>query len=226
MNFGFRHSARALVPRLSPRPHGRSAPNADPGLTRALSAQQTASPSAAPGRYHRRRNRERARHRLAAERGRLSRRSHCVSPGLALRCQPAAGPNCRRSGAASGAAGHCASRRAERLGLDRAGAMLLLAGHEAWVQSGWEPAEDLPLVLGTTAGGMSLGEAYFRAAVQEPHRHRQQPTRALALPGANAGPNPRRRPWIQRAHHHHFERLRFRRQRHRPRLGAHSPRPG
>ena len=26
--------------------------------------------------------------------------------------------------------------------LDRAGAMLLLAAHEAWVQSGWEPAED------------------------------------------------------------------------------------
>jgi 3-oxoacyl-[acyl-carrier-protein] synthase II len=63
--------------------------------------------------------------------------------------------------------------------LDRSGAMLLLAGHEAWVQSCWEPAEDLPLVLGTTAGGMTLGEAYFRSAVQTPHRHRQQPTRAL-----------------------------------------------
>ena len=63
--------------------------------------------------------------------------------------------------------------------LDRAGAMLLLAGHEAWVQSGWEPSEDLPLVLGTTAGGMSLGEAYFRLAVREPRRHRHQPTRAL-----------------------------------------------
>ena len=68
-------------------------------------------------------------------------------------------------------------RQAKRV--DRAGAMLLLAGQEAWVQSGWEPAEDLPLVLGTTAGGMSLGEIYFRAAVQTPHRHRQQPTRAL-----------------------------------------------
>jgi 3-oxoacyl-[acyl-carrier-protein] synthase II len=63
--------------------------------------------------------------------------------------------------------------------LDRAGAMLLLAGHEAWVESGWEPAEQLPLVLGTTAGGMSLGEAYFRSAVQQPRRHRHQPTRAL-----------------------------------------------
>ncbi len=68
-------------------------------------------------------------------------------------------------------------RQAARL--DRAAAMLLFAGHEAWVQSGWEPAEDLPLVLGTTAGGMPLGEAYFRTAVQMPHRRRQQPTRAL-----------------------------------------------
>jgi 3-oxoacyl-[acyl-carrier-protein] synthase II len=68
-------------------------------------------------------------------------------------------------------------RQAKRV--DRAGAMLLLAGQEAWVQSGWEPAEDLPLVLGTTAGGMSLGEVYFRAAVQTPHQYRQQPTRAL-----------------------------------------------
>jgi 3-oxoacyl-[acyl-carrier-protein] synthase II len=63
--------------------------------------------------------------------------------------------------------------------IDRAGAMLLLAGHEAWGQSGWEPAEDLPLVLGTTAGGIALGEAYFCTAVRVPGQHRQQPTRAL-----------------------------------------------
>jgi 3-oxoacyl-[acyl-carrier-protein] synthase II len=68
-------------------------------------------------------------------------------------------------------------RRAARV--ERAGAMLLLAGREAWAQSAWEPVEDLPLVLGTTAGGMPLGEAYFRTAVQSPQRHRQQPTRAL-----------------------------------------------
>jgi len=35
------------------------------------------------------------------------------------------------------------------------------------------------MVLGTTAGGMSLGEAYFKQAVQTPRRHRQQMTRAL-----------------------------------------------
>jgi 3-oxoacyl-[acyl-carrier-protein] synthase II len=71
--------------------------------------------------------------------------------------------------------------------LDRAGVMLMLAGQEAWAQAGWEPAEDLPLVLGTTAGGMSLGEAYFQTAVQTPLRHRQQPTRALYYQAQNQG---------------------------------------
>jgi 3-oxoacyl-[acyl-carrier-protein] synthase II len=69
------------------------------------------------------------------------------------------------------------SRHAARL--DRATRMLLLATHEAWAQAGWTAARELPLVLGTTAGGMSLGEAYYRQAVQTPRRHRQQPTRAL-----------------------------------------------
>ena len=63
--------------------------------------------------------------------------------------------------------------------LDRAGKMLLLAACEAWQQAGWKPADNLPLVLGTTAGGMSLGEDYFRQAAQNPRRHRRQPTRAV-----------------------------------------------
>jgi 3-oxoacyl-[acyl-carrier-protein] synthase II len=63
--------------------------------------------------------------------------------------------------------------------LDRASRILLLAAHEAWQQSGWEPAENLPLVLGTTSGGMLLGENYFRCAVGSPRAHRGQPTRAL-----------------------------------------------
>ena len=63
--------------------------------------------------------------------------------------------------------------------LDRAASLLLLATCEAWRQSGWEPSENLSLVLGTTAGGMSLGEAYFRQAVQKPRSHRLQPTRAV-----------------------------------------------
>jgi len=61
--------------------------------------------------------------------------------------------------------------------LDRASKLLLHAAHEAWTQSGWEPTEYLPIALGTTSGGMSLGEAYFRQATQMPGRNRQQPAR-------------------------------------------------
>ena len=63
--------------------------------------------------------------------------------------------------------------------LDRAGKMLVLAAHEAWQQSGWESAENLPLILGTTAGGMALGENYYRQALQQPLRQRKQATRAI-----------------------------------------------
>lgn len=63
--------------------------------------------------------------------------------------------------------------------LDRAGVLLLLAACEAWKQAGWESAENIPLVLGTTSGGMLLGEDYFRQAVQTPRHHRHQPTRAF-----------------------------------------------
>jgi 3-oxoacyl-[acyl-carrier-protein] synthase II len=63
--------------------------------------------------------------------------------------------------------------------LDRAGAMLLLAAHEAWQQAQWQLVGDLPLVFGTTAGGMSLGEAYFRQATQLSCRYRNQPSRAI-----------------------------------------------
>jgi 3-oxoacyl-[acyl-carrier-protein] synthase II len=63
--------------------------------------------------------------------------------------------------------------------LDRAGKMLLLAALESWRQSGWEPRENYPLVLGTTAGGMTLGEAYYRQAITQPQNHRGQATRAI-----------------------------------------------
>ncbi|MES1180592.1 MAG: beta-ketoacyl synthase N-terminal-like domain-containing protein, partial [Verrucomicrobiota bacterium] len=46
--------------------------------------------------------------------------------------------------------------------LNRAARMLLLAAHEAWTQSGWQPEENLPVVLGTTSGEMSLGQDYLR----------------------------------------------------------------
>ncbi|HKS36651.1 MAG TPA: beta-ketoacyl-[acyl-carrier-protein] synthase family protein [Verrucomicrobiae bacterium] len=63
--------------------------------------------------------------------------------------------------------------------LDRASRMLLLAAHEAWLQSGWEPAENLPVVLGTTSGGMNLGEAYYRNAITHPRSQRNQPARVV-----------------------------------------------
>lgn len=66
--------------------------------------------------------------------------------------------------------------RLERL--DRAGKMLLLAVHEAWNQAGWESSEDLPFVLGTTAGGMMMGETYFRRALEMPGRLQGQALRA------------------------------------------------
>jgi 3-oxoacyl-[acyl-carrier-protein] synthase II len=63
--------------------------------------------------------------------------------------------------------------------LDRANLMLLLAAQECWAQAGWPASEDLPLVLGTTAGGITLGERYYCQAVEQPDRRRGQATRAL-----------------------------------------------
>ena len=67
----------------------------------------------------------------------------------------------------------------QRARLDRASTMLLFAAHEAWLQAGWQPENPTPLILGTTSGGMPSGEAYYRQAVQSPHRHRQQAARAF-----------------------------------------------
>src|ERR1041385_1075184 len=63
--------------------------------------------------------------------------------------------------------------------MDRASKLLLLAAHEAWAQSGWQSSENLPLVLGTTSGGMSLGENFYRQAIQMPQNNRRQATRTL-----------------------------------------------
>jgi len=63
--------------------------------------------------------------------------------------------------------------------LDRASRILLHAAGEAWEQAGWEPTENLPLVLGTTSGGMRLGEEYLKRAVGFPRCHCGQPTRSL-----------------------------------------------
>jgi 3-oxoacyl-[acyl-carrier-protein] synthase II len=63
--------------------------------------------------------------------------------------------------------------------LDRATKMLLLAVQEAWLQAGLTPGENLPLVLGTTSGGMALAETYLRHALRSPQSQRQQATRVM-----------------------------------------------
>jgi 3-oxoacyl-[acyl-carrier-protein] synthase II len=56
--------------------------------------------------------------------------------------------------------------------LDRASRLLLHAGTEAVRQSGWSDAAlagaPLPLCLGTSAGAMALGEAYFKSKTERP----------------------------------------------------------
>jgi 3-oxoacyl-[acyl-carrier-protein] synthase II len=63
--------------------------------------------------------------------------------------------------------------------LDRATRLLLLAAHEALEQSAWQPSGRVPIVLGTTSGGMSLGEAYYRQALNTPGALRRQASRVL-----------------------------------------------
>jgi 3-oxoacyl-[acyl-carrier-protein] synthase II len=84
-----------------------------------------------------------------------------------------------------------ATRLSERdsLRLDRASKLLLLAAHEAWTESGWEASENLPLVLGTTSGGMSAGEAYYRQAMQTPEKRRRQATRVVEYQAQRQGLN-------------------------------------
>jgi len=66
---------------------------------------------------------------------------------------------------------------------DRATWLLMSAAMEAWRQAGWEAVadaglrDDLPMVWGTSAGGMALGEAYFRQAIERPADPRGQVTR-------------------------------------------------
>ena len=65
----------------------------------------------------------------------------------------------------------------QSLRLDRASRLLLMAAHEAWQQAGWSSSDYLPVSLGTTSGGMSLGEAYYRQALHLPEKDRGQATR-------------------------------------------------
>jgi 3-oxoacyl-[acyl-carrier-protein] synthase II len=84
-------------------------------------------------------------------------------------CLPAALPEWRLS-----------QRRQQRL--ERAAKILLLAGGEALAQAGWPLSEraGVPIVLGTTSGGMSRGEEFYREARRTSggsKRDRSQPSR-------------------------------------------------
>ena len=63
--------------------------------------------------------------------------------------------------------------------LDGAGRMLLWAAHEATQQARWDKQPTASFVVGTTGGGMSLGETYYRTALREPLTRRLQPTRSI-----------------------------------------------
>ena len=67
----------------------------------------------------------------------------------------------------------------EEARLSRASRLLLLAAHQAWQQSGWNAGGNLPVVLGTTSGGMSAGEAYYRQAISQTELRSGQLTRVV-----------------------------------------------
>lgn len=68
--------------------------------------------------------------------------------------------------------------RAQRR-LDRAAKLLLLAASEAWQQAGWTPEGAVPVVLGTTSGGMRMGEEYYRLSIDASARTRGLAPRAI-----------------------------------------------
>lgn len=63
--------------------------------------------------------------------------------------------------------------------MERASKLLLLASHEAWSQAGWAPTDELPLVLGTTSGGMTLGQDLYRQSLQPGASRRGQASRVV-----------------------------------------------
>jgi len=75
--------------------------------------------------------------------------------------------------------GHLSQRQKARL--DRASKLLLHAANEALDTAGWEiPSEganNIPLVFGTSAGAMELGEKYYKNATGAPRRKSGQATR-------------------------------------------------
>lgn len=63
--------------------------------------------------------------------------------------------------------------------MDRAGKLLLVAADEAIRQAGWNEGGVVPMTLGTTSGGMTLGQAFYRQAVEPKHSDVGQMRRVL-----------------------------------------------
>jgi 3-oxoacyl-[acyl-carrier-protein] synthase II len=63
--------------------------------------------------------------------------------------------------------------------LDRANQLLLVAADEAWEQAQLDGTTELPMVIGTTSGGMSLGETYYRQSIEHPRAASGQASRVL-----------------------------------------------
>jgi 3-oxoacyl-[acyl-carrier-protein] synthase II len=67
--------------------------------------------------------------------------------------------------------------------VDRATKLLLTAAEEALLQSGIDfnkpSLQKTPIVLGTTSGGMAMGQEFYRTAIDHPATRRQQATRVL-----------------------------------------------
>jgi 3-oxoacyl-[acyl-carrier-protein] synthase II len=76
------------------------------------------------------------------------------------------------------------SARDERR-LDRAARLLLLAAGQAWQQARWTGGENIPVVLGTTSGGMAMGQDYYKQACAAPRDGRLQPTRVIQYQSQN-----------------------------------------
>jgi len=74
------------------------------------------------------------------------------------------------------------SERTQRR-LTRASRMLLQAALEAWNRAGWESADRLPIVLGTTGCGAEAGESFFRNAVENSNARRGQATKSVIYQG-------------------------------------------
>jgi 3-oxoacyl-[acyl-carrier-protein] synthase II len=61
--------------------------------------------------------------------------------------------------------------------IERAARLLLFAADEALCSAHWRSHDPTAVVLGTTSGGMTRGEEFFREAMASPKRNRLQATR-------------------------------------------------